>query len=374
MRFKLILLILLFINLWSKPALACGNFYGHNLQGEIVFSPDIYLSATMLSFDKDWLWSQKKELEEKIKRKPQNFQFKSDLSLVLMQLGMTDSALSILRPLIKLYPTEYNVVANLGTAFELKGKLDSALILIRKGYELNPLSHRGSEWIHIKILEAKIKAKRSNPTWMQRNAIITMEELEQRLGEGELKAEQVNLDFNYQIRTRVPFTPAPNAVLSNLFETLGDFNEKYGTYEQALLAYAYSMKFSSNPNYNENIRRKIKNLNRQLHENKGEHDLSPEFHSMLIRSEVDPMLLVLGLDDYADHLDSIYLRNQSFDSLKIAKMQLDSIAKAVEEKDRLADEKIRNQENHSYLYLLGGLALGLLVGILVRQLAKRKAQ
>jgi len=374
MRSKLILLTLLFFSLWSKAVLACGNFYGHTLDGEIRYTHDIYLSATMLSFDTDWLRSQKQAYKEKIKEAPHNFQYKSDLSLILMQLGMIDSTLSILRPLIKLYPTEYNVVANLGTAFELKGKLDSALILIRKGYELNPDSHRGSEWIHIKILEAKIKAKNRNPIWMQRNPIITMEELEQRLGEGKRKAEQVNLDFNYQIRTRVPFTPAPNEVLSNLLETLGDFNKKHGTYEQAILAYAYSMRFSKNPTYNFKIRDKIKDLNRQLKENMGVHSLSLEFHSMLIQSEVDPMLLVYGLDDYAEHLDSIYRRNQSFDSLKIAKMQLDSIDKAVEEKSRLAEEKIRSQKNHSYLYLLSGIALGLLVGILVRQLAKRKAQ
>ncbi|QNR23735.1 tetratricopeptide repeat protein [Croceimicrobium hydrocarbonivorans] len=373
MRSKLILLSVLFFSLWSKPVLACGNFYGHTLDGEIRYTHDIYLSATMLSFDTDRLWVHKRELEEKIKEAPQNFKYKSDLSLVLMKLGMTDSALSILRPLIKLYPTEYNVVANLGTAFELKGKLDSALILIRKGYELNPDSHRGSEWIHIKILEAKIKAKNRNPIWMQKNPIITMEELEQRLGEGVRKAEQVNLDFNYQIRTRVPFTPAPNEVLNNLLETLGDFNKKHGTYEQAILAYAYSMRFSKNPTYNSKIRGKIKDLNLLMKENIRDHGLNPEFHSMLIRSEVDPMLLVHGLDDYAEHLDSIYRRNQSFDSLKLAKLQLDSVSKALEEKEKAMEEKTQKQTKQSYLYLLAGLAIGLSLGIIIKLLSKKRS-
>jgi hypothetical protein len=52
------------------------------------------------------------------------------------------------------------VAANLGTALELLGNKEEALHWIREGIRRNPQSHEGTEWLHAKILEAKIAAQK----------------------------------------------------------------------------------------------------------------------------------------------------------------------------------------------------------------------
>lgn len=96
---------------------------------------------------------------------------KSDYAAQLLRLDEINTALPILEQLYAEYPQEYNIVANLGTAYELAGQDSKALYLLHKGVFINPNSHRGSEWIHLKILEAKIGLK-ANPLWLQQNPIL----------------------------------------------------------------------------------------------------------------------------------------------------------------------------------------------------------
>lgn len=86
----------------------------------------------------------------------------SDYASTLIYLGDYKKAKRIYLDIESRYPDRYMTASNLGTAYELLGKPDSALIWIRKAVKLNPKSHKGSEWIHIKILEFKLgKSERS---------------------------------------------------------------------------------------------------------------------------------------------------------------------------------------------------------------------
>ena len=104
---------------------------------------------------------QLKTLEKKLQSKPR-LELLSDYALNLVRAGKIKEALVIFEKLVVKYPNEYALQANLGTTYELMGDNKAALKHIKKGLELNPNSHEGSEWIHVKILEAKI-ALESNP-------------------------------------------------------------------------------------------------------------------------------------------------------------------------------------------------------------------
>jgi tetratricopeptide (TPR) repeat protein len=52
-------------------------------------------------------------------------------------------AITAFLELEKKYPDRYQTATNLGTAYELVGQIDDALVWIEKGIKLNPSSHEG---------------------------------------------------------------------------------------------------------------------------------------------------------------------------------------------------------------------------------------
>lgn len=169
--------LLLFSFLLSSFALyPCGNEYAHTWDGKRIYSRYFFLRDHHRHFDTDKLEKRISSLNQKVEKGEATFKTWSDLALNLMKLGEVDSALSILEPLALEHPEEYNILANLGTCYELSGRLDSALKYISLGLEKNPNSHRGSEWIHVKILEAKIK-EQQYPGWINTNEIVSQAEI-----------------------------------------------------------------------------------------------------------------------------------------------------------------------------------------------------
>jgi LPXTG-motif cell wall-anchored protein len=310
------------------------------------------------------------KLQNKRNQDSENFKTLSDIAANLLKIGKIDSAIKILRPLIPKNPNEYNLFANLGTAYELVDELDSAIKYISKGLQLNANSHYGSEWIHVKILEAKILEKKS-PGWLRNNRIITVEDLLVKMNntENRIDLRILNRHVFYQIRTRVPFTPAPNKVISNLLLTLGDFNKQVGTYENALLAYIYSIKFAESISSEEYTKDKIKELNK-LRDSQSKIDELPQvFIKMMKRSKIDPEILLIGIDDYANQLDSLHLSEIIVsDSLKLMQIQIDSIKSTNAKEIEIKDNQISDEESNKYLFLL----LGLLIGIALTFLILRK--
>ena len=303
----------------SMSSFACGNEYGHSLDGERVFTPYFYLSKNYRTFDKSRI---RKRITE-LRNEPDQSSFKtqSDIALNLMKLGYADSALMILEPLIKKHPTEYVINANLGTAYELSGKLELALKYISEGYRLNPSSHLGSEWIHIKILEAKIKDKQQ-PGWIKNNPIVSVEDLHKSVGPSRRHRHRLN-HLQLQIRTRVPFTPTPNKVIANLLRTLAEYSVKYDSYENALLAYTYLMEFD--PSSKRRVSIEVQALNEKRRES-GIHELPFMFKRLMERSEIDPELLLLSIDGVASELNEEHEHQLAYmDSLDHLEAAIDSL-------------------------------------------------
>src|SRR5258708_7777149 len=103
-----------------------------------------------------------------------NFNDRSDYSVALMFLGRSEEAVTLLNQLEKEKPGEYFIAANLGTAYELSGNNEEALKWIKEGIHRDPTSHEGTEWLHVKILEAKITQEK-DPHYFKTHSVLELQ-------------------------------------------------------------------------------------------------------------------------------------------------------------------------------------------------------
>lgn len=359
-------LLVIFLLMGSYQfALGCGNEYGYTPDGKRIFTRFFYLNYKMLHFDTVSINEKLNELNQINQRGEGDYKTWSNISLNLMKLGQADSALKILIPLQAQFPDQYNLVANMGTAYELTGQLDSALKYISLGYKMDSTSHLGSEWVHVKILEAKINERRQ-PGWLKVNSVLDVDYLVNRVDSASnwRDIRNVESEIFYQIRTRVPFTPAPNQIIANLLVSAGDFNAQIGTYENALLAYTYAMRFEPNAIQDRKIKTKIKRLNVSRKFISEGYDLSPMFIRMMNRSKLDPEILLLGIDDFANELDSIQKAewNRS-DSIMLLQTQIDSVYQEAYIDSNLKSKQIEELLAKRIVYVGIGLLTGILLGL-----------
>lgn len=139
---------------------ACLNEYRALLNGNIVeFDGEIYVPQGKYNLNNKAELKEHILLIEELYGKSKSLMDYSDLGVLFVYDGQYERAKAIFQEIEKKLPNRYQTATNLGTVYELLGKNDSAYYWIKKGIELNPHSHEGSEWIHLKILEAKINAK-----------------------------------------------------------------------------------------------------------------------------------------------------------------------------------------------------------------------
>ncbi len=174
--------------------------------------------------------------KEKASHTKKYHEAESDHALTLCHLGKVQEALAILERLIQKYPLEYNIIANLGTTYELTGQNEKALQYIKKGLELNKESHAGSEWIHVKILEAKI-ALQQNPTWLKENELLGKEARETAQSNDKTKINQLIQDLGYQLFERTQFIQPKDVMVGDLIMFLGDLYKQIEYYNYAIDSY-----------------------------------------------------------------------------------------------------------------------------------------
>ncbi len=95
----------------------------------------------------------------------------NDLGVVLMLSGNPQRAIDVLTQLEHDSPGLSRTASNLGTALELAGRNAEALEWIEQGIVRDPRDHDGTEWLHVKILQAKI-ALAQDPTWLQTHTVM----------------------------------------------------------------------------------------------------------------------------------------------------------------------------------------------------------
>ena len=243
-------LLLLLILALHHHVNACINEYTIDAHGEKHFTE--YDEFYFEPFDAKTIINRLKEIEHSLNQQ-YDFKLHSDYGANLLKLGCTPEALQVFTALIQKYPNQYSIAANLGTAYELSGKNDSALKYIKRGVELNPSSHFNSEWVHIKILEAKLN--KYTPEQLANADILKLGSVPPK------KIEQKLRQVYYQLHERMPFTPLGDALLAKvIYETAQHTSESFSL-ERGILFYNIAAIY--NPSLKEDAAKKIAR-NKQL--------------------------------------------------------------------------------------------------------------
>ncbi|HXB39153.1 MAG TPA: tetratricopeptide repeat protein [Bacteroidia bacterium] len=248
------IILLLFFVLFIFKSFPCGNYYfALNKEGNLIPLGYDWKFPFSKNFSPELNVQKLQKLEKKL-RKEKNFMLLSDYSLCLMKLGKSKEAAEILKELYLHYPNEYKIAANLGTAYELIGENDSALKYIKRGIQLNPDDHEGSEWIHAKILETKLELKK-NPAFLSSHSVL-------QLSEKQKKDSVVFYHLSIQLKERFPFTPGPDPIMASLMADLGDLSYNVKSIEYAKAYYQIAKVYYGNTN--PELEMKIKEISKLM--------------------------------------------------------------------------------------------------------------
>jgi tetratricopeptide (TPR) repeat protein len=228
---KALLIITLLLSIESSYA--CLNEYRTLLTGEVVHREAASGKVWNREIDTVELTSKSKELLLAYKRSD-SIEYYSDYAAALTYLGQYQKAKKIYLEIEQRTPNLYTTASNLGTIYELIGKPDSALVWIKKSIRLNPNSHKGSEWIHLKILEYKL-SKSVNTT----HSILGLD-----FGNAGKPTNPHNYDLQeleehlwHQLRERTGFVKPQNTIVGNLYFDLGNILAQTRDVQAALESY-----------------------------------------------------------------------------------------------------------------------------------------
>jgi tetratricopeptide (TPR) repeat protein len=157
-------------------------------------------------------------------RQAPTLQTTNDLAVAWILTGRGQEAVRLLRDLDAGQPGNAVVASNLGMALELSGAEEEALQWIRESVRRDPQEHQGSEWLHVRILEAKLALK-WDPHWLRRNSVVGWRE-GQRMPLDERSRPRAPQDMlraiRYQIAERTLFVEPPDPIVGDLYLTMGD--------------------------------------------------------------------------------------------------------------------------------------------------------
>ena len=223
---KVLFLLVLAFNITASHA--CLNYYySIDKEGHFHDAEDLR-RAFNTNFNTSLIEKKLKKLQIELKTK-KDYKVLNDYAVLLLKSGKTAIALDILEQLSLKHPNDYQIAANLGTAYELSGNDEKALEYIKRGIELNPDSHGGSEWVHVKLLEVKL-ALADNPSYLDSITVLN-------LSDGQKMSGKVRDQLMIQIRERFPFCKGPDPIMASLLVDLGDCYANQKSIEFAKASY-----------------------------------------------------------------------------------------------------------------------------------------
>lgn len=209
-----------------------NGFFDNVKQSHTRLKDSIFYFVGKKSNKKDWLNN-----ETLLKN---HYRLLSDYAWHEIRVGDKNYAIRLLEKLYTLYPNEYNILANLGTAYELISNNSKALELLRKAVEINPGSHEKSEWIHIKILEQKLTTPpnyasiidlkiKDFPSWLRSDTYQFSQ-----------NPEALKKQIAYQLHERISFIKAPDPIIAQLLLDFADIVAKQDGNSVAIPFYEYA--------------------------------------------------------------------------------------------------------------------------------------
>lgn len=172
----------------------------------------------------------------------------SDKGLLLIILKRYDEAIRLYLDIEKNSPNRYSTASNIGTAYELIGQNEKALFWIRKCIEIDPSSHMNSEWIHVNILEAKIKGKKYYTTAHLLdtdfgNEIFPKSDLSR------LELTNLSNALYFQLNERLSFVKPKENITAQLLFDLGNIAFLLGNFHDAKADYNLAKEYGYTQNY-----------------------------------------------------------------------------------------------------------------------------
>jgi tetratricopeptide (TPR) repeat protein len=317
--------------LFQYQAFACLNDYEPtiNVFGNKVIWEEAAKANFSRSFYKENVLQRLDELEKELFKK-YSYKAHSDYAVNLARIGKIQEALAILESLVKKYPNEYNIMANLGTVYELSGNPEKALEWIKKSVAKNPESHHGSEWVHIKILEAKLKIK-ENPKWLEKNSVLGLNIKQLQNEPFYDNTKKITNDLIYQLNERIPFTASPDEIVAQILMDLGELMNMYDV-KESYYVFNYAAEYKVGDKAL--IQEKIKGLQEQI--------------------------LKLGLE--VPSMDKMQIKGEV---LQVADYQVKTFSTVTKNTEGNEVSNSPESVNQNWLYLVGGIlvavvALGLL--------------
>lgn len=239
---KLQLKHLLFYDKLTLPYWHNGFFGDDVVQRRATLLKKIEKSGVVLKESWDITWP---ELQNAIDKKT-DFKILSDFAWYEVRIGNKENAVKLLEALYRLNPEEYNVVANLGTAYEVTGQNKKALEFIRKAVAINPASHFGSEWIHIRILEQKVKEKPDYTKIINLGADKSFTKwLTGETYNKEITPDSLMVQIAYQLHERIGFIPEPDPIVGQLIFDFADLVTIARSVSEAKPFYRYAVTYDT---------------------------------------------------------------------------------------------------------------------------------
>jgi tetratricopeptide (TPR) repeat protein len=359
MRILLFLLLLL-----PCAAQACLNDFVHNEKGDGLVNEELDMLVYKRNFDYKALDKKIAAFESSTKAK--TYKDSSDFAVALIKRGYIYRALGILESIAKRMPDDYTIAANLGTCYELVGQNEAALAWIKKGIKLNPQSHEGSEWVHVKILEAKI-ALAKNPDWLKTNKVLVLpgqiapvkhqhdKEKEKKDPFTYQKFDSLERHVIYQLRERLPFMSPPDALMAAVLKELAYYEEKTAI-DVAILHYTYALEYAGS---DDELRAKVRMLNKQLDQLLEKARENPENDGMFNHRSPTLQQQLFGKSKAYKVLDSTVAVVQPLAAApKTDSMVADSLS-AVKPKETTTTtpEKKDSDPGKMWLFIIGGIAI-----------------
>ncbi|MBL0016440.1 MAG: tetratricopeptide repeat protein [Bacteroidetes bacterium] len=170
------------------------------------------------------------------------FEFSIDYGLYLVYDKQYEEAEKVFRNIVGKWPNKYEAASNFGTILEVNGKNAEALKWIKKAISINANSHDGSEWLHVKILEAKL-----NPAKKWSGATLTGVDFGENmiLASSKTKSELIALQKQlfFQLNERVTFIQPKDPFIAALMFELGNVTFDLGQISDALSIYKKAKKY-----------------------------------------------------------------------------------------------------------------------------------
>jgi len=243
---------------FAPTAQACINSVGTDHAGRR-FHSDWYVGEEMAAsmakqYKRDNLLSSASSTIDRARTKP-DFANLTNLGVLLIYQGQYAKAARLFLSIDRIFPGHHETAANLGTALELMGQDQAALRWIRIGIVRNEDEHLRSEWLHARILEAKI-ALANDPGFLSARSVagirfdrVVVPGLPPELPAGNdgmpVKPWELNQALSYQLFERTQFVVPKDAVVANLLQDWATLNLAGGPIENADALYKLAVAYGA---------------------------------------------------------------------------------------------------------------------------------